>query len=227
MSGCGDTRHIGKIQIHPRDPDLVYVAALGHAFGPNEERGVFRTRDGGRTWERVLYKSARAGSHDVSMDPTNPRILYAAIWQAQRYPHALISGGEECGIWRSTDGGDTWEEITRKPGLPTGLLGKIGVAASPGAAGTRLGADRGRGRGDVPLRRLRRVLGPAQRSSRCCGRAPGTTCTSPPTPRIRRRSTSRTTASGSRSTAARPSPRCRRRTATIMPSGSIPTTTGG
>ena len=128
--GLRDTRHVGKIQIHPRNPDLVYVAALGHAFGPNEVRGVFRTMDGGATWEKVLYTSPRAGSHDVSMDPTNPRILYAAIWQAQRYPHALVSGGEECGLWRSTDGGDSWEEISRKPGLPTGLLGKIGVAAS-------------------------------------------------------------------------------------------------
>jgi photosystem II stability/assembly factor-like uncharacterized protein len=133
--GLRDTRHIGKIHIHPHDADLVYVAALGHAFGPNEERGVFRTRDGGRTWEKVLYKSPRAGSHDVSMDPTNPRILYAAVWQTQRFPHALISGGEECGIWRSTDGGDTWEEITRRPGLPAGLLGKIGVAASPAQPG--------------------------------------------------------------------------------------------
>jgi photosystem II stability/assembly factor-like uncharacterized protein len=133
--GLRDTRHIGKIQIDPRDPNLVYIAALGRAFGPNEERGVFRTRDGGRTWEKVLYKSARAGSHDVSMDPSNPRILYAAVWQTQRYPHALISGGEECGIWRSSDGGDTWEEITRNPGLPQGLLGKIGVAASPARPG--------------------------------------------------------------------------------------------
>ncbi len=103
--GLRDTRHIGKIQIHPTNPDLVYVAALGHAFGPNEERGVFRSSDGGKTWEKVLYKSPRAGSHDVSMDPTNPRILYAAVWQAQRYPHALVSGGEECGIYRTADGG--------------------------------------------------------------------------------------------------------------------------
>lgn len=129
--GLKDTRHIGKIQIHPQNPDIVYVAALGHAWGPNEERGVFRSTDGGDTWEKVLYRSERAGSHDVTMDLTNPRILYAAIWQAQRYPHTLISGGEECGIFRTTDGGDTWDEITRKPGLPTGLLGKIGVAASP------------------------------------------------------------------------------------------------
>ena len=133
--GLRDTRHIGKIVIHPENPDLVYVAALGHAFGPNEERGVFRSKDGGRTWEKVLYKSPRAGSHDITMDRNNPRILYAAIWQAQRYPYKLENGGEECGLWRSFDGGDTWEEITRNPGLPQGLLGKIGVAASPAKPG--------------------------------------------------------------------------------------------
>src|SRR5215213_969367 len=129
--GLRDTRHIGKIQIHPQNPNLVYVAALGHAWGPNEERGVFRSRNGGETWEKVLYKSATAGSHDVSIDPNNPNLLYAAVWQAQRYPHKLVNGGEECGLWRSADGGDTWEEISRKPGLPKGLLGKIGVVASP------------------------------------------------------------------------------------------------
>jgi photosystem II stability/assembly factor-like uncharacterized protein len=128
--GLSDTRHIGKIQIHPNNPDLVYVAALGHAFGPNEERGVFRSRDGGATWERVLYVGPSAGSHDVSMDWTNPRILYASIWKTQRYPHALVSGGEQCGLYRSTDAGDTWEEISRKTGLPKGTLGKIGVVTS-------------------------------------------------------------------------------------------------
>ncbi len=128
--GLSDTRHIGKIQIHPRDPDTVYVAALGHAFGPNEERGVFRSRDGGANWERVFHRSDRAGTHDLTMDMNNPRILYAPSWQVQRYPHTLDSGGEECGLHRSMDGGDTWEEISRRPGLPTGLLGKIGVAAS-------------------------------------------------------------------------------------------------
>ena len=133
--GLADTRHIGKIQIHPQNPDIVYVAALGHAFGPNNERGVYRSVDGGANWERVLYKSDRAGSHDVSMDVNNPRILFAAIWQAQRYPHKLESGGSECGLWRSTDAGDSWEEISRKPGLPTGLLGKIGVVVSPAKAG--------------------------------------------------------------------------------------------
>jgi len=133
--GLSDTRHIGKIQVHPRDPDIVYAAALGHAFGPNNERGVFRSRDGGENWEKVLYKSDTAGSHDVSMDVNNPRILFAAIWQAQRYPHRLESGGPECGLWRSMDSGDSWEEVSRKPGLPQGVLGKIGVAISPAQAG--------------------------------------------------------------------------------------------
>jgi photosystem II stability/assembly factor-like uncharacterized protein len=134
--GLADSRHIGAILIHPRNPELVYVAALGHAWGPNEERGVYRTRDGGKHWERVLYKSPRAGAVGLAMDPHQPEILYATIWQAQRYPHALHSGGEDSGLWKSTDGGDTWTEISRAKGLPqAGLLGKIGVAASPAQAG--------------------------------------------------------------------------------------------
>ena len=133
--GLRDTRHIGKIVIDPRDARRVYVAAFGHAWGPNAERGVFRTTDGGANWEKVLYVSPRAGSHDVTLDRHNPRILYAAIWQAQRHPHALESGGPECGLWRSFDGGDSWEEITRRSVLPKGTLGKIGVVASPAQPG--------------------------------------------------------------------------------------------
>jgi photosystem II stability/assembly factor-like uncharacterized protein len=133
--GLSDTRHIGRIRIHPQNPDLVYVAALGHAWGPNQARGVFRSTDGGQNWQQVLFKSERAGAVDLSLDPSNPRILYASIWQAQRYPWALSSGGSDSGLWRSTDGGETWTDLTRNPGLPLGVLGKIGVAASPAQPG--------------------------------------------------------------------------------------------
>jgi len=129
--GLAETRHIGKIRIHPHDPDVVYVAALGHAWGANQDRGVFRSTDGGKRWEKVLYESENAGCHDLTMDPTNPRILYAAIWQTRRYPHTFSSGGPDCRLWKTTDGGDTWTDLTGKPGLPTGVLGKIGVALSP------------------------------------------------------------------------------------------------
>jgi photosystem II stability/assembly factor-like uncharacterized protein len=133
--GLRETKHIGRICIHPHDPDLVYVAALGDIFGPNEERGVFRSRDGGRSWEKVLYRNADTGAVDISMDPENPRILFAAFWQTRRNFWNISSGGPGSGLFRSTDGGDSWEEISRNPGLPTGPLGKIGVAVSPARAG--------------------------------------------------------------------------------------------
>ena len=129
--GLRETRHIGKIRIHPTNPEIVYVAALGHAWGPNAERGVYRSKNGGETWELVLHKSADAGSHDLTMDPTNPRVLYASVWQTRRFPHTFVSGGPESGLWKTTDGGDTWSDLSRRPGLPQGTLGKIGVALSP------------------------------------------------------------------------------------------------
>ncbi|MBX6753727.1 MAG: glycosyl hydrolase [Thermorudis peleae] len=133
--GLADTRHIGALAIHPKNPDIVYVAALGHAHGANTERGVFRSRDGGKTWERVLFRDEQTGAIDIALDPHNPRIVYAALWQAIRRPWELVSGGPGSGLFRSTDGGDTWEELSHKPGLPKGVLGKIGIAPSPAKEG--------------------------------------------------------------------------------------------
>src|SRR5690348_2768397 len=129
--GLENTRNIARVCIHPQNPDLVYVAALGHAHGTNPERGLYRSRDGGKTWEQILYRSDKSGAIDLVLDPDNPRIIYVSFWEAQRKPYTLVSGGEDCGIYKSTDGGDTWNEITRKPGLPQGMLGKIGLAVSP------------------------------------------------------------------------------------------------
>ena len=129
--GLADTRHIARVRVHPRDANLVYVAAVGHVYGQNAERGVFRSPDGGKTWQRVLFRSERAGACDLSMDPTNPRVLYAAIWEAYRTPWGLSSGGPGSGLFKSTDAGDTWSELTDHPGLPAGLKGRIGVAVSP------------------------------------------------------------------------------------------------
>jgi photosystem II stability/assembly factor-like uncharacterized protein len=135
--GLKEAGQVARIRVHPNDPDLVYVAALGHAFGPNPERGVFRSRDGGETWEKVLFVSDEAGAADLAVDPTNPRILYAAIWEAVRRPWTMEGGGEDSGLHRSRDGGDTWEEVTK--GLPEGIKGRIGVAVS-GARPSRIWA---------------------------------------------------------------------------------------
>ena len=133
--GLAATRNIGKIRIHPTDPDRVYVAALGHAHGPNPERGVYRSADGGKTWEQVLTRGDEAGAVDLSIDATNPRILYAALWHGVHRAHELVSGGPGSGIFRSTDGGDTWDDLSERPGVPHRPLGRIGISASPARAG--------------------------------------------------------------------------------------------
>ncbi|MGB0386070.1 MAG: VPS10 domain-containing protein, partial [Ardenticatenaceae bacterium] len=132
--GLADTRAIAKIRVHPSDPDLVYVAALGHAFGDNDERGVFRSQDGGKTWQKVLYRSEKAGAIDLTLDK-NPRIVYAAIWEGQRSFWDIKSGGPDSSLYKSSDGGETWTEISHNKGLPQGTFGKIGLVASPAQSG--------------------------------------------------------------------------------------------
>ncbi len=130
-SGLLDSRHIPRIRIHPKNPDLVYAAVLGHLFGPNEMRGVYRSKDGGAHWDRVLYVNDKIGAVDLAMDPVNPRVLYASMWNVRRTPYSLESGGPGSGLWKSTDGGDTWSELTFNDGFPKGTLGIIGVTVSP------------------------------------------------------------------------------------------------
>lgn len=134
-AGLQETRHISRIRIHPENPDIVYVAAFGHAFAPNPERGVYRTMDGGKTWQRVLFRDEHSGVIDLSMDPTNPRILYAATYQSQRTPWSLEAGGPGSGLFKTTDGGESWTELTGRPGLPEGTKGRLAVAVSPALPG--------------------------------------------------------------------------------------------
>ena len=129
--GLANTQHITSLRVHPTNPDVAYVTALGHAFGPSPDRGVFRTTDGGATWKKVLFLDDSTGAADLSMDVTNPRILYASMWKFQRTPWGMNAGAGRSGLWKSTDGGDTWTELTFNPGMPKGLIGKIGVSVSP------------------------------------------------------------------------------------------------
>lgn len=129
--GLKNSRHIPRIAIHPKNPDLVYAAVLGDLYKSSEERGVYRSTDGGKTWTRVLFANTDAGVVDLCMDPNNPRILYASTWRIRRTPYSLESGGAGSGLWKSTDGGDSWTEITKNEGLPKGIWGISGVSVSP------------------------------------------------------------------------------------------------
>jgi photosystem II stability/assembly factor-like uncharacterized protein/chorismate mutase len=129
-AGLKDTRTISAILIDPHDPDMVYAASMGHVFAPNPERGVFKSTDGGRTWRKILFVDDKTGAIDLVMDPHHPSVLYAAMWQAQRTPWSLDDGGPGSGLYKSTDGGAHWTNISRNPGLPRGVLGRLGVAVA-------------------------------------------------------------------------------------------------
>ncbi len=129
--GLEGTERIHRIVLHPTDPNLVYVTALGSMWKDNPERGVYRSRDGGRSWEKVLYVDENTGASDLVMDPENPNKLFASTWQFRRWPWFFKSGGPGSGLWRSTDGGETWTRLTAADGLPKGELGRIGLAIAP------------------------------------------------------------------------------------------------
>jgi len=128
--GLNDTRQIARVHVHPTNPNVVWVAAQGHVWGPNAERGVFKSTDGGKNWRKVLFRDDSTGAADLAIDPTNPDVMYAGFWQAHRKPWMLVSGGKGSGMFKSTDGGETWTEITKNAGLPKGLWGNIGISVS-------------------------------------------------------------------------------------------------
>ena len=129
LMGFKNAGQISRVLVDPQNPEVVWVAVLGHVWGPNAERGVFKSTDGGKTWKKVLYENDHTGAIDLVMDPGNPMVLYAALWQAVRHPWALDEGGPDSGIWRSTDGGDTWHRLTKD--MPKGPIGRIAVAVAP------------------------------------------------------------------------------------------------
>lgn len=129
--GLKKTRYISRVRVHPRNPELVYAAVMGHISGPNDERGIYRSQDGGQSWERILFINNEVGAVDLAMDPANPRNLYASMWRMKRTPYSLESGGPGSGIWKSTDGGNNWTDISENKGMPKAPLGISGITISP------------------------------------------------------------------------------------------------
>ena len=181
--GLQDSYHIGAVRVHPKNPDIVYVAALGHLWGPNEMRGVYRTTDGGATWKQVFTRGPDAGAVDLAFDPSNPRVLYAGFWQVRRNPYHFDSGGPGSGLFKSTDGGDTWTDISRAPGLPQGRA--RAASASPCRRRIRSASGRWSRRptaaSSAPTTAA--ATGPGSTSRASCASAPGITRTSSPTRR--------------------------------------------
>jgi len=129
--GLEKSRHVPRIRIHPNNPDIVYAAVLGNIYKPTEDRGVYKSTDGGATWRKTLYVNEQSGAVDLVMDPNNPRILFASTWRAKRTPYSLSSGGDGSALWKSTDSGETWNEVSKNEGFPKDTLGIIGVTVSP------------------------------------------------------------------------------------------------
>ncbi|MGB0777156.1 MAG: WD40/YVTN/BNR-like repeat-containing protein [Flavobacteriaceae bacterium] len=129
--GLNNSRHISRIRIHPKNPDIVFAAVMGDLYKSSDERGVYKSIDGGKTWKKVLFSSADAGAVDLVLDPNNARVLYASTWNIRRTPYSLESGGKDSKMWKSTDGGETWKDISSRPGLPSGLWGISGITVSP------------------------------------------------------------------------------------------------
>ncbi len=160
--GLKQSRHIPRIRIHPSNPDVVYAAVLGDLFKDSEERGVYKSVDGGKSWERMLHPNARSGAVDIVLDPGNPEVLYASTWNVRRTPYDFSSGGDGSALWKSTDGGATWTSLMDNEGLPDGRTGIIGVTVSPVNPRPRLGHHRKRERRRIPLRRCWRDVGSTQ-----------------------------------------------------------------
>lgn len=129
--GLKNSQTVSRVRIHPTNPDIVYAAVLGHPFGENEERGVFKTTNGGESWDKILYKGPKAGAADLIIDPNDPETIYASIWEVYRTPWKMWGGGGASGFFKSEDGGETWVELTKKPGMPEAPVGKIGITVSP------------------------------------------------------------------------------------------------
>ena len=131
QKGLKKSRHIARVRVHPSNHNIVFAASMGNLFKPNKQRGVYKSVDGGDSWQQVLFVNDSVGAVDLVIDPSNPRILYATTWRIQRTPYSLSPGGQGCGIWKSSDCGETWTELTANPGLPTDTLGIIGITVSP------------------------------------------------------------------------------------------------